>query len=72
MKYAQVLVEVAVDEGADAAAVVESLIDTALNRGYGDDVGLGDIHVVAEKPIAVDEDGTPDWASVRPPVNRRA
>ena len=65
MKYAKVTVEIAVDEWDTPIHVVDDLITYALGRGIHEDIGLGRVELIEEKPMAVDEDGTPIWASVR-------
>lgn len=65
MKYAKVTVEVAIPSKDEGAAIVDDMIFYALSRGSYDDVGLGNIELVEERPIDIDEDGVPNWSSVR-------
>lgn len=64
MKYAKVTVEVAVADDDDAVNVVDELLFYALSRGLYEEIGMGQVRLVEERPMGVDEDGTPIWAPV--------
>lgn len=65
MLYTRVEVELAVEDGDDAAHIVNELIFYALSKGLCEDVGLGAVRLIEERPMDADEDGVPDWDSIR-------
>lgn len=65
MLYTRVEVELAVEDGDDAAHIVNELIFYALDRGLFEGVGLGAVRLIEERPMGSDEDGVPDWDSIR-------
>lgn len=65
MFYTRVEVELAVEDGDDAAHIVSELIYYALSKGLCENVGLGAVRLIEERPMDSDEDGIPDWDSIR-------
>ena len=65
MKYAKVEVEIAVMDDDDAVEVVSELVWYSLNRGLFEACGMGGVRLIEERPMDTDEDGVPDWDSIR-------
>ena len=66
MQYARVEIEVAVEDGDDAAHIVSELVWYALDRGLCEGVGMGEVRLLEERPMPmIEEDGIPDWDAAR-------
>jgi hypothetical protein len=65
MQYTKVEVELAVEDGDDAAHIVNELIYYGLSRGLCEAVGLGHVKLLEERDMPMIEDDIPDWDAAR-------